>query len=109
MKSIFFVLGVFGLTCLAFSNKVLATPVTFNTALPVAKEEFIFRELFFYGRSGHDPSEAHRNQRIIGITSVLGYGVTPDLAAFFVLPYLDKQIRATTDDVRSKRKNAWIW
>ncbi len=104
MKSIFFVLGVFGLTCLVFSNKVSAAPVTFNTALPVAKEEFIFRELFFYGRSGHDSSDADRNQRIIGTTSVLGYGVSPDLAVFFVLPYFDKQIRTTTGSVRSKRK-----
>jgi len=104
MKSIFSVLGLFGLICLISSNKVLAAPVTFNTALPVAKEEFIFRELFFYGRSGHDPSDAHRNLRIIGTTTVLGYGVTPDLAAFFVLPYRDKQIRSTLGDVRSKRK-----
>ncbi len=104
MKSLFFVLGVFGLTCLVFSNRVSAAPVTFNTALPVAKEEFIFRELFFYSRSGHDSSDAHRNQRIIGTTTVLGYGITPDLAAFFVLPYRDKQIRATTDSERSKRK-----
>ncbi len=54
-----------------------AAPVTFNTALPVAKGEFIFREQFLYRKAGDDPSPAN-------------------LAAFGVVPYLDKELDVTT-------------
>ncbi len=73
-----------------------AAPVTFNTALPVAKGEFIFREQFLYRKAGDDPSPANREVKVRGGISVIGYGVTGDLAAFGVLPYLDKELDVTT-------------
>ena len=72
-----------------------AAPQTFNTALPVAKGEFIFREQFLYKRATDDPSAADRKVSVLGGISVLGYGVTGDLAVFAVLPYLDKELKVT--------------
>ncbi len=73
-----------------------AAPETFNTALPVAKGEFIFREQFLYKKASDDPSPADRELEVLGGISVLGYGITGDLAVFGVLPYLDKELDDTT-------------
>ncbi len=73
-----------------------AAPETFNTALPVAKGEFIFREQFLYKKASDDPSAADREVEVLGGISVLGYGVTGDLAVFGALPYLDKELDVTT-------------
>jgi len=69
-----------------------AAPQTFNTALPVAEDEFVFRQQFFYRRLGNDPLPTDREVTVLGSVSVLGYGVTADLAVFGVLPYLDKDL-----------------
>lgn len=82
------------------TSPVSAAPVTFNNALPVAEEEFIWRELFFYRRATDDPSPADRELDVAGLISVLGYGINADLAVFGVLPYLDKELDLTTDSSR---------
>lgn len=77
-----------------------AAPETFNTALPVAKGEFVFREQFLYKRASDDPSTGpgptDRVVQVLGGISVLGYGVTGDFAVFGILPYLDKSLKVTT-------------
>ena len=73
-----------------------AAPITFNTALPVATSEFIFRQQFVYRQATDDPSSADRELQVLGAISVLGYGITRKLAVFGVLPYLDKQLDVTT-------------
>lgn len=65
---------------------------TFNTALPVAKGEFVFREQFFHRRASDDPSAADRELEVLGAVSVLGYGVSGDLTVFGVVPYLHKDL-----------------
>ena len=86
-----------------------AAPETFNTALPVAKGEFIFREQFLYKKASDDPSPADREVEVLGGISVLGYGITGDLAVFGVLPYLDKELDVTTpDDQRVTRSTNGI-
>jgi len=72
-----------------------AAPETFNTALPVGKGDFVFREQFLYIKASDDPSPADRNLEVLGGISVLGYGATSDLALFGVLPYLDKELDLT--------------
>lgn len=63
-----------------------AAPLTFNTALPVARGEYVFRELFVYLRSGNDPSSFNRRREAFGFTLVFGYGIRGDLAAFLAVP-----------------------
>lgn len=95
--------------CLAFAagfgvvSTTTAAPQTFNTALPVAEGEFVFREQFVYRKATDDPSPADRELQVLGGVSVLGYGVTGDLAVFGVLPYLDKELDATTPGGRVTR------
>jgi hypothetical protein len=82
---------------------VQAAPQTFNTALPVAKGEFVFREQFVLDQSGDDPSAADRDRTAWALVSVLGYGATADLALFGIVPYVDKSLEATQGGVRRER------
>ncbi len=86
-----------------------AAPETFNTALPVPKGEFIFREQFLYKRASADPSPANRKLEVAGGISVLGYGVSGDLAVFGALPYLHKSLDVTpAGGARATRTTAGI-
>lgn len=82
---------------------VQAAPNTFNTALPVAKDEFIWREQAVF-RERSDDGPLDREVSVQALASVLGYGVTPRLAVFGVAPYfLDKALDVTTPMGRIER------
>ncbi|SDD66146.1 transporter [Kordiimonas lacus] len=92
----------------AGSVPVQAAPITFNTALPVAKDEFIWREQLILRRSGSDPSGMNRRFSSNTLVSVLGYGATPKLALFGILPASDRSLRLTILDQEIKRGNLGI-
>lgn len=79
----------------AGSCRAGAAPITTNTALPVAKGEYVFREQVIFNQSGNDPSGANRDHHVALSASVLGYGVTPDLALFGVVPVATKKLKLT--------------
>ena len=88
--------------CLALlSNVPLASAgsQTFNSALPVAQGEFVFRGQFLYKKASDDPSPSDREVNVLGGLSVLGYGATEDLAVFGVLPILHKDLDVTVPGV----------
>jgi len=89
-----------GLTLLVLTASLptgaTAAPQTFNTALPVARGEFMLRQQFLYRKAEDDPSAADRDLEVLGGISVLGYGATGDLALFGVVPFLDKSLDLTT-------------
>ena len=89
-----FVIGMAVLT--AAPGKAEAAPQTFNTALPVAKDQFVFREQFLYRKASDDPAPTDRELDVLGAVSVLGYGINSDLAVFGAVPYLDKQLDLTS-------------
>ncbi len=91
-------LGLTGWTGAAWS-----APVTFNTALPVAEGEFVFRGQFVLDQSGDDPSGADRERTAWAGVSVLGYGVNSDLTLFGVVPYVDKRLELTEGGARRAR------
>jgi len=86
-----------------WSGTPKAAPETFNTALPVAKGEFVFREQVVLDQSGDDPSGAERDRTAWSAISVLGYGANSDLALFGVVPYVDKRLELTEDGARRAR------
>lgn len=77
------------------AGELAAAPQTFNTALPVATGESLFREQFVYMQASDDPSAADHDLDVRGAASVLGYGATREVAVFGVLPYLDKRLALT--------------
>lgn len=60
------------------NSAVFAAAITFNTALPVSEGEIILREQLIVTEAG--PLERQ------SLNTVVGYGVTPKLAVFGVLP-----------------------
>lgn len=86
----------------------VAGPITFNTALPVTKGEFILREQVQLLRSTRDPSSLNQDLRVLAVPSVLAYGVTRDLALFGIMPYLDKTLDLTTTAGRQRRGDSGL-
>jgi len=87
----------------------LAAPQTFNTALPVAQDEFVFRQQAFIKKANKDPSAADRDLTVLGSVSVLGYGINSDLAIFGVIPLLDKTLKVTVPGPgRVKRRTSGL-
>lgn len=96
--------GVFLLALFAWTGTAWSAPNTFNTALPVAEGEFVFREQFVLDQSGDDPSGADRDRTAWAFVSVLGYGVNSDLAVFGVVPYVNKRLELTNNGGRRTRR-----
>jgi len=83
------------LICLAlfsWASVARSAPITFNTALPVAQSEFVAREQLIVNQSSKDPSGLARDRTAWAAISVLGYGVTSDLALFGVVPYVNRDL-----------------
>jgi len=80
------------LTTLIASASVGAASITFNSALPVAKDAFVNREMLLLHRFKDDATPANRDLEVNGLVLVLAYGVSSKLALFGVLPYLDKNL-----------------
>jgi len=80
-----------------------AAPETFNTALPVAQGETVFRGQVVLNQSGNDRSGAARDRTAWTAVSVLGYGINSDFAVFGVLPYVDKRVEFTSGGRRRAR------
>ncbi len=91
------------LSIFLWASTSYAAPITFNTALPVAKGEFLFREQLIINQSGDDPSKLDRDRTAKTALSVLAYGINSDLAVFGVLPYQDKQLKLSTGGSRISR------
>lgn len=73
-----------------------AAPQTFNSALPVAEGNVVFRQQFVRIEASDDPTPADRDLNVTGSVSVLGYGVTRDWALFAAVPYLEKELALNT-------------
>lgn len=85
---------------------VNAAPITFNTALPVAKGGVIIRGQYLRRAFDAGPTPANRDLEVNGLLSVLGYGVTPRLALFGVLPYLKKSLKLDAGGQRVHRSSS---
>ncbi|MEX2475772.1 transporter [Marinobacter sp.] len=94
---------VVGALLLAGGTTAQAAPNTFNTALPVPQDEYIWREqLVVRERSGGGSLD--RDVSVQALGSVLGYGVNSKLAVFGVVPYFfNKELDVTTPMGRVER------
>ncbi|WP_297797514.1 transporter [uncultured Marinobacter sp.] len=92
-----------GALLLASVYTVQSAPNTFNTALPVAEGQYLWREqLVLRERSDNGPMD--RDVSVQALGSVLGYGVTSKLAVFGVVPYFfNKELDVTTPMGRIER------
>jgi len=92
----------------ALPGAVDAAPITFNTALPVAKGEFLFREQLIVSQSGKDPGNTNRDRSERMAVTALGYGLTRRWALFGVLPYRDIDLDLDSGGQRLHRRNSQL-
>lgn len=90
---------------LVWTSKVIGAPITFNTALPVAKGEFVVREQLVVNQSGDDPSGIDRDRTEVAAVTALGYGLTGRWALFGALPYRDIDLDTAIGGQRVTRSN----
>ncbi|MDH3694113.1 MAG: transporter, partial [Gammaproteobacteria bacterium] len=103
-----FINGSVVLILLAMSTNSYAAPITFNTALPIAKSEYVLREQIVLYESGNDPSGADRKRTAQVALSVLGYGFASRFAVFGVLPIQSKKLSGAPIDARERRSVSGI-
>lgn len=73
-----------------------SAPITFNTALPVSKGQYIFREQLILSRSSEDSSGLNSKLRENSAITTLAYGVTPNLSLFANLPFTNRNLENVT-------------
>lgn len=72
-----------------------AAPITFNTALPVARGEGISRTQFKY-LTASDDGPGNRDLAVSMVPLVGVYGLTEKWTLFGILPYLNKELKVNT-------------
>ncbi len=78
-----------GLTLLALfwiPQAARAGPITFNTALPVAKRTGVFRVQYVLFRAGGDATSLDRSVTVQAVPSVLAVGPTARVTLFAIFP-----------------------
>ena len=98
-----YIFGLFLIQTFLMSTFTFAAPITFNTALPVAKGEGIFRIQTKYIQSTDDPSTLDRELTVWAFPVVGVYGITEKLAVFGIVPVLDKNLDVDTPMGRKTR------
>jgi hypothetical protein len=89
---------------LAFSAASLAGPITFNSALPVSEGVGILRSQVKLVRKSGDITAQNRDLVVTVVPVVLAYGISPRLAVFGMLPYVDKRMDITMGATRIRRE-----
>ena len=78
-------------------------PITFNSAIGLAENEFVIREQYVLNQSGDDPSSADRDRTSQQLISVLGYAFSSDFMLIGVLPYVDNDLNINVPGMRQNR------
>lgn len=71
----------------------------------MAKGAFINREQVILRRFKQDSTSLDRHMKVSGVVSLLGYGITPKLALFAALPFLEKSITLSLEGSRVTRSS----
>jgi len=76
----------------SFAESAAAGPITFNSALPISEGVGIVRSQIKLVRKTGDASALNRDVTVTAVPLVLAYGLSPKLALFGVLPYVNKRM-----------------
>ncbi|MBI3492543.1 MAG: transporter [Acidobacteria bacterium] len=79
----------------AEAGRVDAGPITFLTALPVAKSQAVVRGQYLFIRASGDPTPANQDLTVNAFPVAVAFGVTSKLALFGVVPVVSKSVDVT--------------
>jgi len=105
IKYRYYILTV-SLCSLIGASTLNAAPITFNTALPVAKGEYLIREQLIVNQSGDDPSGAKRNRTETAAVTAMGYGINRKWTVFGILPYRNIELDLNSGGQNLNRSHA---
>ena len=88
--------GVTIILGLAAAGQVEAGPITFLTALPVAKSQAVVRGQYLFIRATGDPTPANQELAVHAFPFAVAVGVTSKLALFGVVPVVSKSVDVNT-------------
>jgi hypothetical protein len=93
------------LTLLGLSviNTAWSGPISFNSAIGLAENEFVLREQYVLNQSTDVQGSAERERTAQTLISVLAYAINSDLMLFGVLPYSDNTLDITASGIRQSR------
>jgi hypothetical protein len=95
---------VFAISLFAYADATNAGPISFNSALPVSENVGILRSQIKIIRKSGDNTTQNRDFTVTAIPLVLAYGISPKLALFGALPYVDKSMDITLGTMRIRRQ-----
>lgn len=84
--------GAAALLSAGWLGGAVAGPISFNTAMPVAEGELVWREQALAMRSGRDPAGAGRELAVDGLVTMLAWGATDKLALIAAQPWLAERL-----------------
>ncbi len=93
---------------LLIASRVMASPITFLTALPVAEHQGVLRVQYLRVRGTDDPTPLNRKLTVDAVPIVLAAGLSSRLAVFVALPYIDKSLDVNTPLGRRTRGSSGI-
>ncbi len=91
------------ISAVGWMREAQSGPITFNSAIGLAEDEFVLREQYVLNRSGDDPSGTDRERTSQAVISVLGYAFNSDFMLIGVLPYIDNELDITVPGTRQTR------
>jgi len=94
---------VITIVAIAWIDNAWSGPITFNSAIGLAENEFVLREQVVLNQSGDDPSGSDRDRTSQQIVSVLGYAFSSDFMLIGVLPYIDNELDINVTGIRQNR------
>ena len=80
----------------------------FETALPVSRNEYVLKQELHFTASENDVTSADRQARAYSVVTALGYGLTPRLALFGVIPFGHKTLESGPTSARVKRSSTGL-
>jgi len=94
---------IMAINLFSFVEGAAAGPITFNSALPVSEGIGILRSQIKLVRKAGDATALNREVTVTAVPLVMAYGITPRLALFGMLPYVNKGMDITMGANRVRR------
>jgi len=100
-------LGI-GALILIVPSSAFAVAINSDVGLTPAKDQWIVRSQLRYTKKSDDPTAQDRELEIFMMSQTVVYGLTEKASVILTIPFLSKELDATTDGIRTSRGDAGV-
>jgi len=97
-----------GTLILIVPTSALAVAINSDVGLTPAKDQWIVRSQLRYTKKSDDPTAQDRELEIFAMPQTVVYGFTEKTSMSLTIPFLNKELDATTDGIRTSRGDAGL-